>query len=65
MGQILKFIRPGSSFGPDITETLISAYEKAVTKIASDQHALLVQRMIAKKISEIAKQGETDSGPIM
>ena len=60
MGQILKFIRPGS-LDPEVTEALISAYEKS----GSEHHKRSNTRYRSsgwwpKRIIEVAKQGEAD-----
>jgi hypothetical protein len=49
-----------TAFGPDEIAVLVAAYEDALRALSLVNHTDLATEMVAKKIIELAKQGERD-----
>ena len=60
---IRKFI-PGSSFGPETIERMVTAFESARTVLNLDDPNDPLVETVAKKIISLASQGITDADEI-
>ena len=56
----VQFVRPESSFDPELVATLIAAYDKAVASLHDNAQPQVVREIMARRIIEAAKKGERD-----
>ena len=56
----VQFVRPESSFDPELVATLIAAYDEAVAFLHDNGQPQVVREIMARRIIEAAKKGERD-----
>jgi hypothetical protein len=60
MAQIVKFLRPSDSFGPEALEVLGKAFDMAIAALHDSGQPDAVREVIAKRIIKAAQKGERD-----
>lgn len=58
MAQILQFLRPADSFGPEILEALGKAYDMALASLHDVGQPHVVREALARRIIRAAQKGE-------
>jgi hypothetical protein len=59
MGQILPFTED-SAFGPEATAAMASAFDRACRTISGHAQTEVIREIIAKRIVELARRGDSD-----
>ena len=60
MAQILQFLRPNDSFGPEVLAALGKAYDMAIEALHDSGQLDAVREVVARRIIRAAKKGEHD-----
>jgi len=60
VAEILQFIRPSDSFGPEVLDALGKAYDMTLAALQDGGQPDVVREVIARRIIKAAKKGQHD-----